>query len=235
MEQKEAARAASLHTVGNYKARNSVITTLTKYDLIEKCTANSWNIYSLPNHKEILSDFKITYDAITKKTLLTDELENTWDNYFDQALPIIKGFQVLGLGNKKLVGSTVNRGDSEGVVKAMGLQEDLNKLNDGTTTPVNWTTKFLGVASTNQGDEAGKNQYAVNAAIIWILKIGENHHGFDFMEIVGEGYQGEAEITFPMGVKVKITSVKTHISDLQATLRPNGCKKAKYTIYGEIF
>ena len=73
MEQKEAARAASLHTVGNYKARNSVIATLVKYDLIEKCSANGWNFYSLPNHKEILSDFKITYEAITKRTLFSDE------------------------------------------------------------------------------------------------------------------------------------------------------------------
>lgn len=235
MSKKEAARAASVHTVGNYKARNAVISTLTKYNLIEKCTDKGWNIYSLPNYKDILSDFKVTYEAITRLSLLLDELEDSWENYLEQSLPIIQGFQDLGFGDKKLEGLSVNRGDSEGVIKAMGLYEDLNKLNDGTTTTVNWNAKFLGIASTNKGDKANENQYAVKNDVIWMLKIGQNHHGFDFMEIVGEGYKGEDEITFPMGVKVKITSVKIHKSDAYAALRPNGCKKAKYTIYGEIF
>jgi hypothetical protein len=229
------ARAAATHTVGNYKARNAVISTLTKYDLLATCTAKNWSVYSLTNYNDIFSDFKKNYVIITNLTLFDDDVENQWINHFEAALPIIKGFQNLGAGDEEHAGSIVNRGDSEGVLKAMGLYDDLNKLTDGTTTSVTWETKFVGVTSTAKGEDPSMNQYAKSGAVVWILTIAKEHHGFDFQELIGEGYVGEKEITFPMGVKVKVNSVKTHRTETHATLRPSGCKNAKYTIYGEIF
>jgi hypothetical protein len=229
------ARAAATHTVGFYKGRNAVISTLTKYDLLASCTAKNWSVYSLTNYKDIFADFKKNYEIITGYSLFDDDLENQWINLFEAALPIIKGFQNLGAGDEEHAGSIVNRGDSEGVLKAMGLYDDLNKLTDGTTTSVNWETKFVGVTSTAKGEDPSMNQYAKLGAVVWILTIAKEHHGFDFQELIGEGYVGEKEITFPMGVKVKVNSVKTHRTETHATLRPSGCNKAKYTIYGEIF
>ena len=230
-----AARDAALHTVGAYQARNAVIATLTKYNLLETCTAKDWSAYRLPNYKDILSNFKENYFNIVKKSLLSDVVEEQWNNYFDQALPIIKGFQKLGTGDEKLEGTFVNRGDSEGILKAMGLFDDLNELTDGTTTSFTSETKFIGVTSTAKGNKPGNNQYATKSTVVWILKIAKEHHGFDFMELVGEGYVGETEITFPMGVMVKVNSVITHRKEEHAALRPSGCGKAKYTIYGDIF
>jgi len=230
-----AARDAAKHTVGDYKARNAVISTLTKYNLLETCTDKGWNANKLSNYKDILSDFRKNYEIITKLRLMDDEVEDSWINYFDSAKTIIKGFQKLGTGDEEYEGSIVNRGDSEGVLKAMGLYDPLYALVDGTTTSVNWETKFVGVTSTAKGEDPSMNQYAKNGAVVWILTIAKEHHGFDFQELIGEGYVGEKEITFPMGVMVKVNSVKTHRTKSHATLQPSGCTNAKYTIYGEIF
>lgn len=87
----------------------------------------------------------------------------------------------------------------------------------------NKEVKFLGVTSTNIGDNYLENQYARNSTVVWILTIGEKHHGFNFKEIANEGYGSENEITFPMGVSANITSVEV-------------CKeKVRYIIRGTIY
>ena len=75
---------------------------------------------------------------------------------------------------------------------------------------------------------------AVRASVVWILTVAEVNHAFDFMEIVGEGYAGEEELTFPMGTKVSITKVVTHRDAAHAGMRPAGCSAARYTIDGTI-
>lgn len=230
-----AAADASKHTTGNYKARNAVISTLTKYELIDACLEEGWDIDNYRYKDNALKYFKDTYNIMTYSTVDDSESIYCFRDYFEQALPIIKGFKQLGYGDPKLIGIKVNRGDSANILDSMDLSKGLNALTDGESYPYVREVKFRGVISTTKGDNPSQNSYARHAAVIWILKIGENHHGFDFHELIKEGYPSEGEITFPMGVRVKIEKVVIHRQEKYANLQPEGCEKAKYTIYGEIF
>jgi hypothetical protein len=227
-----AATNASVHTSGNYKARNAVIATLTKHNLLDACLEDGWDINKYRDKEQVLKYFKETYDI--KCGFMDNEPVDCFQNYFEQSLPIIKGFKQLGTGEAKLVGIRINRGDSEETLVSMGLLEIIKKMPNGKTTPLTQKVKFLGVVSTAKGDP-GENIYAHKATVIWILEIGPNHHGFDFRELIQEGYVSEKEITFPPGVCVEIESVTTHNTDEFNQLRPARCENAKYTIHGKIF
>jgi len=231
----KAAKDASQHTTGNYKARNALISILTKYDLLDNSLDPHWSIYKVPEKDKILLEFKKLYFIITKLSLCEDEVEDRFQDLLEQSLPIIKGFKDLGQGESELEGIPVNRGDSEGILISMGLNEKADKLQDGIQTSVSWEAKFPGATSTAKGHEFSKNQYAKNSTVIWMLTIGKSHHGFDFKQLVGEGFGAEEEITFPMGVKVKIDSIKTTRDEKYATERPTGCTNVKYLITGEIY
>ena len=217
-----AARDASKHTVGNYKSRNAVISILTKYGLLEECLKDDWKIQSVQNSARVLEDFKKTYEIMTNSPISTDvNIVDLFEDYLEQSIPIIKGFKQLGAGDDKLVNTIVNRGDSESILDSMGLSS-IKNMKEG-KNDYNKEVKFLGVTSTNIGDNYLENQYARNSTVVWILTIGEKHHGFNFKEIANEGYGSENEITFPMGVSANITSVEV-------------CKeKVRYIIRGTIY
>ena len=233
-ERKAAASDAARHTTGNYRQRNAAIATLTKFDLLEACTEAGWTIYQLSNTAAVVADFKATYDAMGAGTLMADEVEDRFVDLIDQSMSIIAGFQTLGQGDPALAGGLVNRGDSEGMLIGMGVAQAFADLEDGTETAMSLQAKFPGATSTAKGGNPASNQYAVRASVVWILTVAEVNHAFDFMEIVGEGYAGEEELTFPMGTKVSITKVVTHRDAAHAGMRPAGCSAAKYTIYGTI-
>jgi hypothetical protein len=231
----EAARGAAYHTTGNYKSRNAVISTLTKYDLLEACLADGWHIGS-GNKQTVLESFRKTYAAMgaSSSNYDADDIEASFYNILDVSKPIIRGFKTLGEGDKEIEGQQVNRGDSVGVLEAMGLMGTLSGLKDGETHQQSLSGKFLGATSTAKGNDPGRNQYAKNATVVWILTIGSNHHGFDLKKISGEGYDGEAEITFPAGSEYNITSVTKHEAEEHAGARPTNCNLAQYTIIGGI-
>lgn len=222
-----AARDASMHTLGNYKARNAVISILTKNDLLNVYFKDGLEkiIQIIQDDKKILNDFKILYEKMTNQLIPSDvDVIDFFKEKFELSIPIIKGFKQLGTGDKDLVGKKVNRGDSENILDSMNLS-DVKKKENG-EYKYNERVKFPGVTSTSIGDDPAQNQYAKNSAVVWILTIGEKHHGFDFKKYVGEGYGSESEITFPMGVEVDI-----HLINIgkQENL------KAKYVIQGTIY
>ena len=196
---------AASHTTGNYKLVNAAVSYLTKCRRL--------------NQTPQRDDFLTLYCTISNRFVLEGEKDDIWESAKSAAENRIKAFESIGEGPQDLVGKIVNRGDSINILEALGISE-IKEFNTGKTIYDKKIT-FYGITSTALGNDYKKNPFAEKAKVVWLLEIGQGHHGFDFKRLVNTGYAAEDEITFSMNTEVHISHVV--IND------------QRYFIHGKIF